>query len=104
MRKYAVKFTPEAARIISHFPPEVKKLIRASIDDLVTEPFKGDELQMELAGFRSLKPKRYRIIYKVNGIDSTIEVYYVGPRRNVYQNFKKLLSDIRSKTPPKIVK
>ncbi len=56
MRKYAVKFAPEAARIIAHFQPEVKKLIRASIDEVVTEPFKGDELHMELAGFRSLKP------------------------------------------------
>lgn len=99
MRKYTVKFAPEAARIITHFPPEVKKLIRASIDEVVTEPFKGDELHMELAGFRSLKPKRYRIIYKVDEVDSTIEVYYVGPRRDVYQNFKKLLSEIRPKTP-----
>ena len=91
MKKCRPKFTPEASRSIAHLPPEIKKLIRASIDELASQPFKGDELQMELSGFRSLKPKRYRIIYKVNESDSTIEIYYVGPRRDVYENFKRLL-------------
>lgn len=95
MKKYKPKFTPEASRIIASLPPEIKKLIRTSIDELTSHPFKGDELQMELSGFRSLKPKRYRIIYKVNEADSSIEIYYVGPQRYVYENFKRLLEKMK---------
>ena len=91
MKRYRRRFTPESSRIIAHLAPEVKRLIRSSIDELTSEPSKGDELQMELSGFRSLKSKRYRIIYKVNDADSSIDIYYVGPRKDVYNNFRKLL-------------
>ena len=91
MKRYRRRFTPESSRIIAHLAPEVKRLIRSSIDELTSEPSKGDELQMELSGFRSLKLKRYRIIYKVNDADSSIDIYYVGPRKDVYNNFRKLL-------------
>ena len=91
MKKYRPRFTPEASRIIAHLPPEAKKLVRTSIDELTSQPFKGDELQMELSGFRSLKSKRYRIIYKVNEADSSIDIYYVGLRKDVYETFRELL-------------
>jgi len=91
VKRYRRRFTPESSRIIAQLAPEVKRLIRSSIDELTSEPSKGDELQMELSGFRSLKSKRYRIIYKVNDADSSIDIYYVGPRKDVYNNFRKLL-------------
>lgn len=73
---------------------ETKGLIRASLDEVTLDPFKGSELQRELSGFRSLKPKRFRVIYKVNEVESLIEVYYVGPRRDVYESFRELLGGI----------
>jgi mRNA-degrading endonuclease RelE of RelBE toxin-antitoxin system len=91
VKKYRKRFTPEASRIIAHLSPEVKRLIRTSIDELTSHPSKGDELQMELSGFRSLKSKRYRIIYKVNEADSSIDIYYVWLRKDVYDTFRELL-------------
>jgi len=91
VKQYRPRFTPEASRLIAHLPPEVKRLIRTSVDELVSRPYEGDELQMELSGFRSLKSKRYRIIYKVNEADSSIDIYYVGPRKDVYETFRELL-------------
>lgn len=91
MKRYRLRFTPEASRIIAHLPPEVKRLIRSSIDELTSRPSRGDELQTELSGFRSLRSKRYRIIYKVNETDSSIDIYYVGPRKDVYDHFRELL-------------
>ena len=98
MKKYKVRFTPEASKIVAHLHPETKKLIRSSIDLLRDDPFKGDELQRELAGFRSLKPKQYRIIYKVNSDESYIEIFYVGLRKDVYENFRLLLQKRRRET------
>jgi len=98
MKRYSPRFTREVSHIIAHLPPEAKTRIRASIDDLVTNPAKGNELQMELSDFRSLKSKRYRIIYKVNEADSSIDIYYVGPRKDVYDNLRELLERWKRET------
>ena len=73
MKSYRVRFTPEAARLIAKFPPKVKKLIRSAIDDLREDPRRGSDSVDEFAGYRSLKPKRYRIIYRVNEAEAAIE-------------------------------
>ena len=92
MKGYRVRFTPEAARLIAKFPPEIKKLIRSAIDDLREDPNRGAELVDEFTGYRSLKPKRYRIIYRVNEAETVIEIYHVGHRRDVYETLRALLS------------
>ena len=66
MKDYRIRFTPEAARRIAKLPPEVKRLIRSAVDDPRKDPYRGPELRGEVAGYRSLKPRRYRIIYRVN--------------------------------------
>jgi len=91
MKRYRPRFTREASHIIAHLAPEAKRLIRVSIDELITRPAKGNELHMELSGFRSLRAKKYRIIYRVNEPDALIDIYYVGPRKDVYDNFRELL-------------
>jgi len=91
MKHYVPRFTREASNIIAHLPPETNRLIRSSIDELITNPAKGKELQMELSGFRSLRSKKYQIISRVNEADASIDIYYAGPRKDVYHNFRELL-------------
>ena len=91
MKRQSSRFTREASHVIAHLPPEAKRLIRASIDELIARPAKGNELHMELSGSRSLKSNRYRIIYRVNEADSSIDIYHVGPRKDVYDNFRELV-------------
>jgi mRNA interferase RelE/StbE len=92
LKSYRVRFTPEAARLIAKLSPEVKKLIRSAIDDLCEDPHRGSELVGEFAGYRSHKPKRYRIIYRVNEAEAEIEIYHAGHRRDVYETLRVLLS------------
>jgi mRNA interferase RelE/StbE len=91
MKKYRVRYTPEAGQIIKNLHPQMKALIRDAVDELLEKPFTDHELQFELKGFRSRKVKRYRIIYKVNEEESSIDVYYVGHRRDIYESFQKLI-------------
>jgi mRNA-degrading endonuclease RelE of RelBE toxin-antitoxin system len=86
-----IRFTPEAARLIAKLPPEVKKLVRQSIDELAMKPQAGSELMAELQGYRSLKARRYRIIYRVDDRGTKIEIYFVGHRRDVYDTLRSLL-------------
>jgi mRNA-degrading endonuclease RelE of RelBE toxin-antitoxin system len=69
-------------------------MIRLAIDELRKNPMLGDDLQEELSGFKSYKPKRYRIIYKFDEEINTINVYFVGHRKDVYQQFGQMLKEL----------
>jgi mRNA-degrading endonuclease RelE of RelBE toxin-antitoxin system len=93
--RFRVRYTLEAAAIIKKLAPEVKTAIRRGIDELIKDPLLGKELQEELESFRSHRVRRYRIIYQVNETGPWLDVFYVGPRRDVYQAFSELLLDNR---------
>ena len=97
MRIYRARYTPEASRFIRKLHPTIKAAVRAGIRDITEAPLVGRELQFELRGFRSYRVGRYRIIYRINEEASYIEIHYVGPRRDVYESFRDLLS---GKRPP----
>jgi mRNA-degrading endonuclease RelE of RelBE toxin-antitoxin system len=86
-----IRFSPEAARFIAKVLPENRKIIRQALDQIRRNPYSGHDLQEELSGFKSAKSKRYRIIYKVDELSNLIEVYVVGHRRDVYEQFRVLL-------------
>ena len=97
MRGYRARYTPEASAIIKRLHPTIKTAVRVGIGEIMETPLAGRELQLELRGFRSFRVSRNRIIYKINEEESCIEIHYVGPRRDVYESFRDLLS---RKKPP----
>lgn len=92
LSKFFARYTPECSALISKLPPEIKRLVRSTIDALLAKPEVGTELTGELDGYRSYRMRRYRIIYRVNEEESCTEVYHVGHRRDVYQTLRSLLS------------
>jgi mRNA-degrading endonuclease RelE of RelBE toxin-antitoxin system len=88
---YRVRYTPEAAGRIRKLHPEVKQEIREAIRLLVDSPLSGHVLQQELFGYRSFRVRTYRIIYGLNDEERTIDVVFVGPRRNVYEELLSLV-------------
>ena len=92
MIRWQIKLTPEAGKALTKLHPDSKKLIKEAIRQICDSPYSGTDLQGELYGFKSFKPKRYRIIYKLDEEKQGIEVYYIGHRRDVYERFKQLLN------------
>ena len=92
MIQWKIRLTTEAAKILSRLHPENKKLIKAALKQISQSPYSGTELQEELSGFRSFKPKRYRILYKPNEEEQTVEIFYIGHRTDVYEQFKRILN------------
>jgi mRNA interferase RelE/StbE len=90
MKSSMIKFTPEAAGLLSKLPPENKKMIKTGLKALSQSPDSGSDLQEKLSGFKSYKLKRFRIIYKLSE-DNIILIYYIGHRRDVYEQFQTLL-------------
>ncbi len=93
MTAYRLRYTPEAAGRIRKLHPEVKQEIRDAIRTLKSSPLTGHALQQELFGYRSCRVRSYRIIYRLNDDERTIDVIFIGQRRNVYE---ELLSLVRS--------
>jgi mRNA-degrading endonuclease RelE of RelBE toxin-antitoxin system len=93
LKKARARFTPEAARLIATLPPEIKKLVRASIYEPLVNPKSGSELTGELEGYRLLKAKRYRIVCRPSDAETTVEILLVGHWRDVYETLRSLLAD-----------
>jgi len=87
MKSYKIKFTPEAARLTAKLHPDNKKMIKTGLKTLQENPNIGGNLQEELSGFKSYKLKRYRIIYRMIEDENIINIYYIGHRRDVYEQF-----------------
>ena len=84
-------FGPEAASRIRKLHPEVKQEIRDAIQTLRDSPLTGHSLQQELFGYRSYRMRSYRIIYRLNDDERTIDVIFIGQRRNVYEELLSLV-------------
>ena len=96
MVNFKIKFTPEAARLLSKVHPESKKLIKSALKEIRSDPYVGDDLQGELYDFKSYKPKRYRILYKFDEEKKLVQIYNIGHRKDVYEQFRYLLKKITS--------
>ena len=94
MKSLRIRLTPEAARLLSKLHPESKKLIKSALQELRQAQYSGHDLQEELSGFKSYRSKRYRILYRVNEEEQVIEVYYIGHRKDIYEQFKRLLNQL----------
>lgn len=90
--RWRARYTPEASSVIRTMHPEIKRRVREGIRMLVENPLLGHELHLELSGFRSFRIGGYRVIYQVNDAGHTIDVYHAGRRRDVYEDFRDLLT------------
>ena len=94
MKSLKLRFTPEAARLLSKIHPDIKKHLKKAFKEILKNPYVGHDLQEELFGLKSYKSKRYRIIYNINEGEHVIEIYYIGHRKDVYEQFRRLLNKL----------
>ena len=95
MKKWKMRFTPEVSRLVAKLHPENKRQLKQALNELRQNPFIGKDLQEELFGFKSLRLKKYRVIYTVNEEANYIEIYYIGRRSDVYEQFRRLLTQLQ---------
>jgi mRNA-degrading endonuclease RelE of RelBE toxin-antitoxin system len=86
-RAYRLVYAVGCRRQILRLPPALKPLIRRAIERLAEKPQSGKRLERELYGYLSLRAKRYRVIYRVDDISRSVEIHYIGHRRDIYEVF-----------------
>jgi len=84
-------FLPDdAASLVRSLHPQLKKKVRAALEAILSAPASGKELKEELAGLRSLRVSRYRIIYRISA-GRRIEIVAIGPRDRIYEETYRML-------------
>ena len=67
-----------------------KKILQAL--NYSNQEFASGKVEFEISGYFSIRANRFRIIYKIDDKDQTIEIHYVGHRKDIYELFKEAVA------------
>lgn len=81
----------DVAELVRSLHPDLKKKIKAGLSQIQQEPGSGKPLREELAGLRSFRLGRFRIIYR-EASSAVLDIVAIGPRRTIYQETDRFLS------------
>lgn len=82
-RARRLRVPDDVADLIRGLHPDLKRKVRAALDDVLDDPGVGKPLRAELAGLRSCRVARFRIVHRLVG--TVIGIVAIGPRRTIYQ-------------------
>ena len=89
--KYSLKYLPFVREGLRVFPPEIKRLVIAALEEISKNPYAGTPLLRELTGFWKYRAKRYRIIYKMRTGRKELVVFLIEHRESVYERLGDLM-------------
>src|SRR3990167_3382292 len=79
-----LKVSDSVAELIQSMHPHLKKKVKAALQAVLSDPYSGKALKDELAGLRSFRVSRFRIIYGISD-QKLIEIIAIGPRECIYE-------------------
>ncbi len=82
---YKLRISSKAEKEIKNTSHPHQKAIILALAEIKEEPFLGKPLTRKLTGRFSYRVGVYRIIYKVNKKDKTIDILTAGHRATVYE-------------------
>ncbi len=93
MAKAPIRFRvpAEVALLVRGLHPDIKRKVRAALDQIALNAEAGKALQGDLKGLRSLLVARFRVIYR-SSARQVIEIVSIGPRDRIYEETLRLLS------------
>jgi mRNA interferase RelE/StbE len=88
---HKLRVPDDVAELVCTMQPELRKKIKISLQMIVSNPYRGKALQVELEGLRSFRVSRFRIIYRIS-TRKQIDIIAIGPRERVYEETLRLIS------------
>ncbi len=89
---YQLLYSATLRKQIRKLHPQIKPVVKSKLEKLQENPFLGKWLEKQLSGYLSMRAKRFRIIYKIRNNEQTIEIHYVGHRKDIYELFKEVIA------------
>jgi addiction module RelE/StbE family toxin len=97
MAAYRPDIPPDIAKIVRHFPPDLKRSIKQAVRALSADPFVGVPLIGQLSGLWKYKVRRFRIVYQFDRKARVIRIFAIGHRREVYEQLAERLRQARQR-------
>jgi len=91
---YKLRVPDEVVELVHKMHPHLKRKIKASLKTILFDPNSGKALKNELAGLRSFRVSRFRIIYRIS--KKNIEIVAIGPRECIYEETFWILTQNKS--------
>lgn len=88
---YALRVPHRLAELIRGLHPQLKRKLRAALEQLATEPRSGKALKGEFGGLWSFRVGRFRVIYRT-GAGRRIDLVAFGPRERIYEETYRLVA------------
>ncbi len=86
---FSVLLTPKAARSLKKLQRSVGRRVAESLRQLEQSPEGGEQLRP--SRFWKIRVGDYRAIYEIDRSSNRIIVLFVGHRKNVYDEFSRLV-------------
>jgi mRNA interferase RelE/StbE len=83
-RERRLRVPDEIVAVIRELHPDLRRKLRAALEDIVRDPSIGDPLREELAGLIRLRVGQLRIVYRITS--RSIEIVAIGPRATIYRD------------------
>ena len=87
---FGVFLHPKAARFLKKAEPSLRRRIREDLVRLADSPEEKGERLMH-SPFWRLRVGDYRVIYEIDGEQKKFIVLFIGHRRDVYDDFSRML-------------
>lgn len=81
---YRLRVPHDLATLLRGLHPSLKQKIKGALQTILLDPHAGKPLREELAGLRSYRVSRFRVIYRIAD-KTTVELVAVGPRKHIYE-------------------
>lgn len=90
-----LRLPEDLASLIRGMHPSLKKKVKACLEILLSDPTSGRALRDDLAGLRSFKIGRLRVVYKISKTE--VQVVAIGPRSRIYEETSRLVKQERAR-------
>lgn len=84
-----LRLPTQVAELIRGLHPQLKRKVRAALEQILTDPHAGKALKDELLGLWSFRIGKFRVIYRLRG--KYIDILALGPRERIYEETYRLL-------------
>jgi mRNA interferase RelE/StbE len=86
---FTILFTPKAAKSLRKLQRSIGERILLSLKFLEESPEVGEQLKP--SRFWKIRVGDYRVVYEIDRSSNHVIVLFVGHRKNVYDDFSKLV-------------
>lgn len=92
MTIYKLRVPDSLVVVVRRMHPDLKRKVKASLGAISRDPHAGKPLREEFEGLRSFRFGRFRIVYRIIGQETTVDIIAIGPRANIYEETYRLVS------------